>query len=549
MKKRELKLSLVFFLGIFLIGIVSASYCCEKTVSGAFCQNVDSVSECAVGTSEITGEEYRNIPASCEATSYCKTGTCINQQEGTCMSNTAQIICDANHGYWSSSDKNSLPQCKAGCCVMGSNAAFVTQVTCNRLASLYGITTSFQSEVSDELTCLTTANAEDEGACVYTKDFTTTCERSTRGDCSEKEKNSELRNVTFHNGYLCSATNLSSGCGKTQITECDANNDVRFVDSCGNLANIYDSSKIIDENYWTYIQEPTCTSDKVGNKNAPNCGSCDYYSGSMCGEKETGVGAASPLYGDYLCKDLDCVNYGDDPDEEYYGGGEYPRHGESWCATVGAENSVGSSDYRLLCYNGEVTIEECDPLREEICVQAKSDYSDFTIGNCKVNLWQSCTAQNTSEKCEDVELRDCKWIDYREYHFNAAGGLQAGSDDIDITGACVPLYPPGFNRDQSDEVSGSESCQQANSACLVTYEKNPFRILSGDTDWECTDNCYCDGIEKGDVLSDNDGGVSWGNNLNTICSSLGDCGVKKNYIDIFGKKQDDVLKRERYEEE
>jgi len=37
------KLLLLMFLGIFLIGIVSAigevSYCCEKTIDGAWCQN------------------------------------------------------------------------------------------------------------------------------------------------------------------------------------------------------------------------------------------------------------------------------------------------------------------------------------------------------------------------------------------------------------------------------------------------------------------------------------------------------------------------------
>lgn len=522
MNKRGLKLSLALFLGIFLIGIASATYCCERTTSGAYCQNVDSQSECAVGVSSITGEAYRSIPASCEATSYCKPGTCINQQEGTCMSNTAQIICEGNYGFWSPNAVSSLPQCKAGCCIMGTQAAFVTQVTCNRLAAQYGVTTTFQSGITNELQCLLSANAGDEGACVYTKDYATTCERSTREDCLAKEK---TLNATFHNGFLCSAAELGSNCGKTQNTKCDESNNVRFVDSCGNLANIYDASKVNDEAYWTHITNPTC-GNNAGNKNSATCGACDYYSGTMCGEKKTGETVS---YGNNLCRDLDCVTY----DGEYNGEGQYPRHGESWCATTGTADSVGSSYFRMLCYNGEVSIEECDSTRQKVCEQTISNYSDFSIGNCKVNVWQDCTGQNTSEDCEDTDIRDCKWIDYRHYSFTENGLLNdedLGADES-ITGACVPKYAPGFGRDQDTRVFGGTTCAIGTATCLVTYEKG--LLESG---WDCEDNCYCEEEE-------------FANNINAICSSLGDCGTKKNYIEIFGKKQEDVITKERIKPE
>ncbi len=71
------------------------------------------------------------------------------------------------------------------------------------------------------------------------------------------------------------------------------------------MANIYDSSKVNNENYWTYIQESTCD-DGEGNKNSPSCGQCNYLSGTMCKEK----GKEKTVdFGNYLCKDLDCSNY------------------------------------------------------------------------------------------------------------------------------------------------------------------------------------------------------------------------------------------------
>lgn len=510
--KKEIKLLTTIFLGILLIGIVSASYCCEKTVSGAYCQNVESQSEC--------NQTYRSIPASCEATSYCRTGTCINQQEGTCMSNTAQIVCKENNGSWSPSAVSSLAQCKLGCCLMGNQASFATQVTCNKLSSDYGITTSFQSGVTDETTCLESANALDEGACVYTERFATTCKRTTREICQGKKKDSTLQNVTFHSGYLCSATELGSNCGKTRNTKCDETGDVRFVDSCENLANIYDSSKVDDENYWAKIQEPSC-GDEGGNKNSASCGDCDYYSGTICGEKTT----ETVSVGNNLCKDLDCVSYRGTYNRSSTGlstASVYPRHGESWCATVGTADTVGSSYYRLMCYNGEVTYEECDPARNKICSQNIST-NGHLVGNCKVNIWESCTTQNDSEDCENSELRDCKWINYRNYAF----GINGLMENEDIAGACVPKYAPGFSRDQDTRVFGSENCQTANAVCIVTYKKG----LIGD--WVCTDNCYCERYE-------------FKSNLNDICISIGDCGIKKNYIGTFGKSQKEITTRERY---
>jgi hypothetical protein len=516
----------VFIFSILLIGIVSATYCCQETVSGAYCQNVENITECKTGVkNQITGETYSNIQTFCQATSYCMLGTCINPEEGSCMPNVAQSVCEQKGGQWSAEQSDKLPQCKLGCCQMGNQGFLETQIGCNKIGEDYGITTKFNSAITDDLLCQLSVDSGEEGACVYTKDYIQSCERATNEECNKIKSNSGYSNVSFHLGYLCSATSLGSICGRTEKTECDSNYDVRFVDGCGNLANIYDSTKVNNENYWTYIQNPDC-GDYKGNKNSATCGDCDYYSGSMCLDK----GKEKVDYGDYICGDLDCVNY----DGFYNGNGDYPRHGESWCASAGTPDTPGSSYFRLYCYNGEVNIEECDSTRQMICGQDFYEDTGYSRGSCQVkNRWEDCWKQNTSESCNDTELRDCQWMKYdgKDYVLSEEFGFVRRSDLEDYKdeeGICVPKYAPGFERDKDDKIIGGESCQMVNTVCQVKYERTPHNPF--DNDWHCVDNCYC---EKD----------SFKEEMNKICSSLGDCGIKKNYLDIFGKEQE-VIKKE-----
>jgi len=201
----------------------------------------------------------------------------------------------------------------------------------------------------------------------------------------------------------------------------------------------------------------------------------------------------------------------------------------------------------MLCMNGEVTINECDSGRGLICAQNESGFiPGFSLANCRKNYWDisvsgtgGCMAQNNSEDCNDNNDRDCKWINYREYFFNETTGLQAGSDDDDkVTGVCVPLYPVGFNRSQDKEIIGGEMCTAATSYCLVMYEK---KGIFGD--YECKENCYCDPED-----SDYD---NFAANMNNICTSIGDCGIKKNYFNKDGKYKltdEEIFKKERYKE-
>ena len=76
------------------VGIAAAqeqSFCCEKTTSGAWCQNAPE-SDCD------TSSGLRTTPSSCEATSFCKLGCCYDSNEGTCSENTPQKVCDDAQG-------------------------------------------------------------------------------------------------------------------------------------------------------------------------------------------------------------------------------------------------------------------------------------------------------------------------------------------------------------------------------------------------------------------------------------------------------------------
>jgi len=544
------KINLFFILGILLIGVVSAATtCCEKTTTGAWCQNVNDASLCEDSINPITGQKYRAVSSFCEATSYCKLGTCINQQDGICLS-VPQIVCQKESGYWSSSSQDKLPQCSLGCCLVGDQAAFVTQVRCNKLASQYGLDVDFRSDITDEITCLTSANPEAEGACVYSDNGITKCERATRKECQEKESTSQS-DYSFHEGFLCSAPELETICAESKNTICEGD-DVYFVDTCGNLGNIYDSNRIEEENYWTFIQEPTCTpSTNLGNKNSATCGDCDYYQGSMCSDK----GIKIVNSGNYICKSLDCEGYTGTYSYKS-SSNPYPRHGDTWCAmdnrTNGKANSPGSSSFRLICYNGDVTVEECGSgesgaTRQMICSQNASTRA----GNCKVNIWEDCTSQKTQGECEDTSLRDCTWMSVKKdnsqdttcstpgqlnlapswirgifsmptsgcssntYGFSEQG-LTENKSASGADGACVPKYSPGFERDGSDTTIGGETCALAGSSCLVTYEKTG--VFGG---WKCINNCACKTS-------------AWAEGLNGICTQMGDCGVKTNYIGESG---------------
>jgi len=544
--KMDKKILILILLGIFLIGIVSAtevSYCCEKTKvvdggsGGASC--IETTQEnCVTGINPTTGSSYRKAPTSCESTSYCKKGVCIDGEEGTC-SETYQISCQEAGGLWENKQEEDVPQCQLGCCQWGDQTDLVTLTRCKRLASLWGVENRFLPNIQNLFECVALGQAKDKGACIYEKDYEKTCDLITREECSNRKEGESYENVEFHAGYLCSATELSTNCGPSQKTTCvEKEDEVYFLDTCGNLANIYDSLKINDIEYWTYIKtkEESCNPNN-GNINSKTCGNCDSFLRSTCMRYKTGQ---KPNYGDYICGSLDC----EDADfKKAYG--RNPKHGEKWCVTSSKENnypdSPGSEHFRLSCYDGEINVEPCAALRAEICIQGEMTRKSqiFKTAECRVNRWQTCNEQDNKEDCENDDQRDCEWIEMpkistadggKTFKFSLLGtltGEKYGSksklakdgDGDKIYGSCVPIHSPGFRFWELSEnieglLVGAEGiCSRASTLCIVEYEK-------GFVDWEGsypTKNRECLTNE-------------WAENMNEICMSLGDCGSKVNLI-------------------
>jgi len=194
---------------------------------------------------------------------------------------------------WELNDGENLPaQCSLGCCLIGDQAAFVTQVRCKKLSSFYGLETNFRTDIQDETSCIAQAQATDKGACVFEREFERTCQFTTRGECNQLSVGGETgitnvtTDVTFHENFLCSAEDLGTNCGPSENTIClETKDEVYFVDTCGNTANIYDASKINEKSYWRMIipKEESCGfGNSDANGNDASCGNCDYFSGSIC---------------------------------------------------------------------------------------------------------------------------------------------------------------------------------------------------------------------------------------------------------------------------
>lgn len=520
----------ILFLAVLLVGAIGSvsaqqvpqiTTCCEKTTYGAWCQN---------SLTENCDSGFRTTPTSCDATSFCKQGCCYDSKEGVCMENTPQRVCEQSNGTWADSASCEIPQCNLGCCVLDNQAAFVTLVRCKKLSASYGLQTNFRLDVQSETACVALAQAEDRGACVYEEEFTKTCKFTTRSEC-EAMKGKRVGNysgvagnISFHKDFLCTAEELATNCGMTDKTTCiDGKDEVYFVDSCGNPANIYDASKVNEKAYWRKIvqKKDSCGfSSASSSANSPGCGNCDYFGGSFCRKYDGKKDSARPTYGDFICRDLNCKSTVD---------GKSYKHGESWCiydsATGNGKDLAGSRQWKHICIAGEELIEPCADLRQEICIQDKitTDKGVFQQAACRPNRWQECAGKKTPEDCNNLDKGDCMWIEgvFGQDNFGvlttatqsqAVVQQAASSDDseekkvskLEKHGVCVPNYPPGLQFWTAGEAEGI--CTQGNSICEVEYEKTGF--IGGSK--KCITNCEC--LQS-----------SWKQTREGVCEALGDC--------------------------
>ena len=188
------KILLLSVFGFFILALAPSlesvgeiSFCCEKTTEGAWCQNAKE-SEC--------NTDFSMAPTSCEATGFCKAGTCVNTKEGLCMENTPEVVCNNEGGFWDAREPDEISVCQLGCCLIGDQAAFVTSTRCKSLSSDYGLEANFRTDFDDELECLAEATADVKGACVTQRDFERTCRMTTQKECRSSEDETE-----FHAGF------------------------------------------------------------------------------------------------------------------------------------------------------------------------------------------------------------------------------------------------------------------------------------------------------------------------------------------------------------
>ncbi len=539
MKGRFILLLLLFTISFTLAESVLSepTVCCEKTLEGAWCQNVPEA-ECEA--------DVNAAPTSCESASYCKTGTCYDSGEGLCTDNVPKQVCDEQGGAWDAREIEEVPQCQLGCCLITDQAAFVSLVRCKRLSTYFGTEINYLTNINDEFSCIAQAQAQDKGACVYEKDFERLCEFTTRQDCGAAETIAIIENASeeevelssskkFYQDYLCSAEELATSCAKQVETKC-YNGKTYYFDSCGNPENVYSKNSAESWNNGR-TAEPVEVCEPVGVKDAgkkAECGNCDYLLGTRCEEDEKN--------GAY-CQSTTCEDSEGNP----------RKNGEAWCvndesATGEGKDRVGSKYIREVCRDGDVIVEQCADFRNEICISDSVDTEggDFSTAVCRVNRWQDCLFQIEEDDCENVDKRDCFWTNSTPQGLfitegsgqttfsNPTSGntafsnptntitgnaLFGGGDDEEeeVTaapgnrgdGVCLPANTPGLKF--WEESSAQAICSQSSAECLVVWTKGLL-----DSGWECVEGCEC--LE-----------AAWAEEINGICTSVGDCGGAANY--------------------
>ena len=557
--KMNKKLTLIFgiFFLVLTLAFISAesvsTFCAEKTTldsanAGTWCQPVVKQTDC--------NSSFHCASTGCENTSYCKSGTCVKISEGTCAENSAKIICENDGGVHYNEPIGELPQCDKGCCFFGKSTEFMTGIACSKLESTEGFETTFNPSMTDYFECINAGNPDVLGACTFTEDYQKDCRMLTKEAC--RDLKSSKPDADFNEGYLCTAPLLLTKCVPTQNTWMEEGGDdkIYFLDSCENKANIYDYDAGWNEdtetwkmNYWTEIIKPenSCIVDLDPNSgNQLTCGNCEYdasgSTGALYERGKAGFPDKGPLFGDYICKDLNCpwIN---------------KNHGETWCISNRIEgapvNSPGSTSAVQKCYNGEVTIEDiCEDYRQELCIENEVEL-DRTLGDtfremlnlptnintdvyagCVENRRGDCIEQTNKDSCKNEDKRDCDWIEVEsdtDSFFIWEGDMPTGDKFVDpssidaeyVQGYCVPKDPPGSN---FWDVSEGDVCGNVKVGAFGWWKKGNFKRGYPHYKKNPSIDSHLDLYVSDDFKQ----------KMENICSAVGDCEVKYNYLNMEG---------------
>ena len=328
--------------------------CCEKTKTGESCVYTDR-NNCDNSNNLKTNYDR------CEAVAYCTNVCCVSGN--SCSPNTPKSICENLQGsqVFSDASCNSVSGCKTGCCILGGNYNFNSELECKNLADkVYGRSNYDFNEVfksaNNELECLDLSLKDEEGCCVDNN----LCNYGKKSDCGGE----------FNFRKSCSQVGDCINLCKDRDHKGCKDGDLYWFDSCGSTGELIEQCN--------YDESKLCVED---NKNA-------------------------------FCKDINC------PTTKKYDGLDYtggPReHGESWCVYEGQTGNFrdkpGSIHYRFKCENGEEISESGRDFREEICLQAV-DKDGFSRANpVRNNIYNSPVNSNISTVAKGFEF----WEDNEE---------------------------------------------------------------------------------------------------------------------------------------
>tara|TARA_Y100000310_G_C20699671_1_gene828544 strand:- start:495 stop:3821 length:3327 start_codon:yes stop_codon:yes gene_type:complete len=461
---------------VFAPAVSAEQVCCEETLGGALCVNTDE-SNC--------NPDAQKAAVSCEQTSFCQIGCCLNNVDGSCSSGVPESVCndDSSSTFYNVNSCGDVGACQQGCCELGSNFIFNTKKECEILiADFYpslDVGSAWDSAVTDELSCVLQASEEAEGCCV---NFDGSCDFTTKNICSTTGSENPEGGPGFYEDNFCSDGGLQCDCEAQSYKGCvNGEEDVFWFDSCGNKEDVAED--------------------------------CDFL----------GLGGTATFCkqdDDAFCQTVDCLDTTDYPNNNHdpeMGG--FRQNGESWCVyegKVGPGNDlVGSRHYKVQCVNGDELIEPCRDFREELCVQIlPEEEGQINIASCTDNDGYKC-ALECNEKPFDENNEDNR--DCCEQYSESC--IWTGEDDN--VGVCVPVVPPGMSFDDNFNsgpvYDAGDVCDSASSTCRSVWTK---KLFGG---WKCKQNCHCTTEQ-------------WVSDMNNFCVSMGDCGGFYNVAGDFISK-------------
>ncbi|MCK5321459.1 hypothetical protein KAJ38_02680 [Candidatus Pacearchaeota archaeon] len=459
--------------------------CCALAIDGQKCATA-TVDTCSEGVLFAEG-------AICSATSFCRKGCCYDENAGVYDKNVLKLDCPES---WVDDPNCNMPGARLGCCVLGTNSIFETEGQCrvDTLSRALGVDDVVDwSKDVNEVQCLMLSATQNGGACVLAEG---NCKFGTEVDCLNY-------GGQFNEDYLCTSPSLNTSCEATEETTCIEGKDgVYFVDSCGNYANVYDSSKLNDVSYWDRVISPeeACNIGNNGNANSQDCGNCNRFLGGICAsasEENFNVDLGS-----FYCKSTSCTFEG----ENYL-------NGESWCAYDGkigdGDDVVGSRHWKYVCSQGSIQIEPCADYRNQICIQTNTfdvDGSEVQFKNaaCIANNWRECINLNGEE--DGLEL--C------EETLNCRIENVAVADKFNFN-VCTPKYPGGFSfKNERYQKTAEQICGMADQTCTVVYQPKRW----GGCKLVANEGCL---------------GEKFAQEMNDLCTSLGDCGGAVNVEGVY----------------